>query len=199
MGRGKRWSTSDIDYLNEAWGKFTLVYISNRLKRTKIAVYLKAKRLNMGASTRADEFMTANQVAVLLKVDRHTIIRWITNHNLKAIRKVLLYEKSFWLIKHYALCKWLKENQDRFDSRKISLYGLGYEPGWLQEKRRQDRELAKNRFRKWTSLEVQRLIIFSEDKEYREIARLMDRSYSSIDHKMCRLRYRRKILGVLNE
>ena len=199
MGRGKRWSISDIDYLNEHWGMSTLANISLKLRRTKIAIHLKAKRLNMGASTRADEYMTANQVAVLLKVDRHALTRWIINNNLKAIRKILLYEKSFWLIKHCDLCEWLKNNQGRFDSRKIFLYSLGHEPEWLQKKRKRDKELPKKRFKKWTSLEVQRLIILSEDKKYREIAQLMDRSYSSIDHKMCRLKYRRKILGVLNE
>ena len=135
--------------------------------------------------------MTANHVAVLLKVDRHTITTCITKYNLKAIRKILLYEKSFWLIKHCDLCKWLKKNQDKFDSRKIALYTLGFESQWLQEKRKQDRKIAKNRYKKWTSLEVQRLIILSKDKKYREIARLMDRSYNSIDRKMYRIRHQR--------
>ncbi len=195
MRRGKRWSILEINYLDEGWGKFTLTYISDQLKRTKKAVVLKAKKMGFGASTRADEYITANQVSVLLNVDRHTIIRWITNYNLKATRKILLYEKSFWLIKHCDLCKWLKNNQDRFDSRKISLYGLGYELEWLQEKRGRDKELPEKRFKKWTPLEVQRLIILSKDKKYREIARLMDRTYVAIDHKMHRLRHQKDKKG----
>jgi len=189
MGQGKSWSKSEKDYLKESWGSHTLNYISIYLKRTKIAVKLKAKRMNLGAITRADEYMTANQVAVLLKVDQHTVIRWIINHNLKAERKVMLFKRRFWLIKHCDLCKWLKNNQDRFDSRKIELYGLGYEPQWLQAKRIKDRELPKNRFKKWTALEVQRIIINSEDMNYKKIARLMDRSYDSIEHKFSRLKY----------
>ena len=198
MGRGKKWSVSDINYLHENWGRVTLNYLSIRLKRTKIAVFLKAKRIKLGAITRADEYMTANQISVLLKVDRHTVGRWIQNHNLKAVNKVMLFKRRFWLIKHYDLCKWLKNNQDRFDSRKVELFGLGYEPLWLQLKRKRDRELPKNRFKKWTALEVQRIIIYRGDKKYKNIARLMDRSYSSIDHKINRLRYLSEeiILGV---
>ena len=188
MGQRENWSISEIDYLDEHWGTSTLASISLKLKRTKMAINLKAKRLNMGASTRVDEYMTANQVSILLNVDSHAVIRWIQNHNLKAVRKIMLFKRRFWLIKHCDLCKWLKNNQDRFDSKKIFLYSLGHEPEWLQEKRRRDKELPKNRFKKWTALEVQKIILFSKDKKYREIARLLGRSYDSIDRKMYRLR-----------
>jgi len=194
MGQGKQWSISEIDYLHENWGRVTLNYLSIRLKRTKIAIVIRAKRMNLGASTRADEYMTANQVAVLLNVDRHAVSRWIKKHNLKAENKILLFKKRFWLIKHYDLCKWLKNNQDRFDSRRIELFALGYEPEWLQEKRIRDRMLPKNRFKKWTSLEVQRIIINYKDMKYKKLALLMGRSYISIDHKINRLRYQSELL-----
>ena len=194
MGRGKRWSISEIDYLDEHWGRNPLAYLSIRLKRTEKAVVLKAKRLKLGASTRADEYITANQVSVLLNIDCHTVLNWIGKHNLKAIKKIMLYKREFYLIKHCDLCEWLENNQDRFDSRKIELFGLGYEPEWLQEKRKRDRELPKKRFKKWTALEVQRIILYSKDMKYREIAGLLGRSYNSIDRKMYRLRYQ---LGTL--
>ena len=194
MGRGKKWSEKDIGYLDEYWGRNPLAYLSTRLKRTQKAVVLKAKRLKLGASTRADEYLTANQVSVLLNIDCHTVLRWVEKHNLKAVKKIMLYKRQFILVKHCDLCEWLKNNQERFDSRKIEFFGLGYEPLWLQVKRKRDRELPKNRFKKWTALEVQRIIIYSEDMKYKEIARLMDRSYNSIDRKFCRLKYQSGLL-----
>jgi len=194
MGQGKKWSISEMDYLNENWGRITLTNFSIRLNRTKIAVDIKAKRMNLGAITRADEYMTANQVSILLNIDRHTVGRWIQNHNLKAVNKVMLFKKRLWMIKHCDLCKWLKNNQDRFDSRKIELYGLGYEPQWLQEKRKRDRELPRNRFKKWTALETQRIIINYKYINYQKIARLMDRSYNSIDRKFYRLKCQSELL-----
>ncbi|MCK4295707.1 MAG: hypothetical protein KAX28_03515, partial [Candidatus Marinimicrobia bacterium] len=130
MGRGKKWSKSELNYLDEYWGRNSLAYLSARLKRTKKAVVLKAKRLNLGASTKADEYMTANQVSVLLNIESHTILRWIKKYNLKAVKKIMLYKREFVLIKHCDLCNWLKNNQERFDSRKIEFFSLGYEPLW---------------------------------------------------------------------
>ena len=188
MGQGKNWSKSEMDYLDEHWGRNTLTYLSIKLKRTKIAIYLKSKRMGLSPITRAGEYMTANQVSILLNIDRHAVARWVEKHNLKAKSKILLFKKRFWLIKCSDLCRWLKNNQDKFDSRKIESFGIGCEPLWLQEKRRRDRRLPKNRNKKWTDLEVQRITINSEDMKYKEIALLMGRSYDSIERKLSRLR-----------
>lgn len=193
MGSTKNWTKKEIEYLNENWGMTTLAHLSKRLKRTMIGVALKAKRMDFGPSSRADEYITASQVAVLLAVDGHTVKRWIKKHDLKITRKVLLFKTRFYLIKLPDLCKWLKNNQDKFDSRKIELYSLGHEPPWLKMKRIKDKKLAKNRFKIWTNLEVQRLIISYKNMRYKEIAQLLDRSYDSIDRKIYKLRRQRII------
>jgi len=194
MASGRTWTKLEKEYLDEHWGKCTLSYISTNLKRTKIAVKLKAKRMHLGAITRADEYMTANQISVLLNIDRHAITRWINNYNLPGRKKIMLFKKKLWMIKYCDLCQWLKNNQDRFDSRRIELFALGYEPEWLQEKRRRDRELPKNRFKKWTDLEVQRIIIYAKEMTYQKIAPLMGRSYDSIERKFSRLKYQSETL-----
>ena len=194
MASGRTWTKLEKKYLEEHWGKCTLSYISTRLKRTKIAVKLKAKRMSLGAITRADEYMTANQVSFLLNIDRHAIARWINNHGLKAQKKVMLFKKKLWMIKHCDLCEWLENNQDRFDSRKIELFALGYEPEWLKEKRKRDRQLPKNRFKKWTNLEVQKILIYTKDMTYQKIALLMGRSHDSIERKFGRLKYQSELL-----
>ncbi len=193
MGSAKNWTKKEIEYLNENWGKFTLAYISIRLKRTMIGIAIKAKRMGFGASSRADEYITARQVAALLTVDGHTVERWIKKHDLKTTRKVLLFKTRFYLIKLPDLCRWLENNQDKFDSRRIELYSLGHEPPWLKMKRIKDKKLAKNRFKIWTNLEVQKLIINYKNMRYKEIAQLLDRSYDSIDRKIYRLRHQQII------
>jgi len=189
MGRGKKWSESDIDYLKEYWGVHTLSSLSTRLKRTKKAVHLKSKRLKLGASTRADEYLTARQVAEILNIDSHTVLRWIEKQNLKSERKILLYKRRFFLIKHCDLLEWLENNQDKFDSRKIDYPNLGYEPEWIKAKKDKDKKLPKNRFKKWNNLEIQRIIILSRDRTYDEIAKIMGRSHDSIERKFSRLKY----------
>jgi excisionase family DNA binding protein len=196
MGLGKKWSEKEIEYLDENWGKSTLASLSTHLKRTKKAVVLKSKRLKLGASTRADEYLTANQVAVLLNINNHTVLRWIKYHHLKADKKVLLYKRRFFLIKHSDLLKWLENNQDKFDSRRIDYLNLGYEPEWLQRKKERDKKLPINRFKIWTKFEVQRIKKLSRNMTYKEIAKIMGRSHDSIERKFGRLQDRQKLLQI---
>jgi len=194
MASGRMWTKEDKEYLDEKWGINSIPYLAKKLNRTWIAVNLKAKRMGLGPSTRADEYITANQVALLLKVDRHAVTRWIIDHDLKATKRVTLFKKKCWMIRHCNLCKWSKNNQDKFDSRRIEIFALGYEPLWLQEKRKRDRELPKNSFKKWTAFDVQKIIIYSKDMTYKRIAEIMGRSYDSIERKMGRLSYQSNLL-----
>ena len=194
MGRGKKWSGKDMNYLDENWGRSPLAYLSIRLKRTEKAVVLKAKRMRLGASTRADEYLTARQVAKILNIDSHTVLRWIEKHNLKADRKILVYKRCFFLIRHRNLLNWLENNQDRFDSRKIDFLNFGYEPGLLKLKREKDRKLPKKRFKKWTASEVQSIVFYSKHMKYKDIAKLMGRSHNSIEKQFSRLKYQSNYL-----
>ena len=194
MGRGKKWSESEINYLDKYWGRKELAYLSIRLKRTKKAVVLKSKRMKLGASTKADEYLTARQVAKILNVDSHVVLRWVEKYNLKAERKILLYKRRFFLIQHCDLLEWLENNQDKFDSRKIDSLNFGYEPEWLQGKRERDKKLPKNRFKKWTNFEIQRIINLAQDMTYKEVAKKMDRSHDSIEKQFGKLQYRQRLL-----
>jgi hypothetical protein len=194
MGRGKKWSESEIEYLDEWWGVRALSSLSICLGRTKKAIVIKAKRMKLGASTRADEYLTARQVAKILNVDSHVVLRWIEKHNLKVERRILLYKRRFFLIKHCDLLEWLESNQDKFDSRKIDLFNLGYEPEWLKEKKEKDKKLPQNRFKKWTTFDVQKIFNLAKNLKYREIAIIMGRSHDSIERKFGKLQYREKLL-----
>lgn len=71
----------------------------------------------------------------------------------------MLLGKKFWMIKHIDMLNWLENNQEKFDSRKIDFYALGSEPEWLQDKRKRDKRLPRNRFKKWTQSENNLLMI----------------------------------------
>ena len=179
MGIANKWLEKEMIYLKDNWGKISLSHLSIRLKRTEIGICIKAKRLKLGGSTRADEYLTANQASEMINVDRH---------NLKAIKKKTLFVKMFSLIRIDDFTKWLENNQDKFNSRKIELFNLGCEPQWLKDKRKKDKLIPINNFKKWTNIETQRLIFYSKEMPYKEIAKLMGRSYNSIDKKIYKIR-----------
>lgn len=189
MGSNYTWSKQEIEYLEKSWGIKTLSQISKSLNRSKTGVFIKAKRLKLGASTRADEFMTARQASLMLGInDSQIVLRWIKLKGLPAKKRTMLFKKQFWMIHYLDLLEWLEQNQDRFDSRKIMPYALGCEPKWLSEKRARDQKLLpKNRFKKWSNIDTKTLICLRQ-KGYKtkELAKMFCRSSNSIERRLNR-------------
>ena len=181
----KPWSDAEKEYLEDNWGVKTLFGISRQLCRTEKAVHAETRKLRLGASTKADEYLTASQVAKLLNVRRRTVYYWIQHGNLKARHICLVFKRKFWMIRHENLWGWLEKNQDRFDSRKINEMELGYEPQWFQQKRLND-QMIPNRNKRWTTLQVQQILV-NKGMDLQDIADLMGRTYNSIKMKFSRL------------
>jgi len=193
--RGNTWTQHELNYLENSWGIKTLSKIAKSLKRSKVGVFIKAKRLKLGASTRADEFMTARQASLMLGInDSQVVLRWIKLKGLPAKKREMLLGKKFWMIKHSDMINWLENNQEKFDSRKIEFYALGSEPNWLQEKRKKDKLLPKNRFKKWNKMEND-LLMICQDKgmKQKEIAEMFGRSVNSIGRKINRLKRKQNV------
>ncbi|MFA1819025.1 hypothetical protein ACDX78_02275 [Virgibacillus oceani] len=47
MGRGKKWSQEELDYLEDRWGVVSIKGIANKLGRSVNAVKLKAQRTGL--------------------------------------------------------------------------------------------------------------------------------------------------------
>ena len=193
--RGSTWTQHELNYLENYWGIKTLSRIAKSLKRSKVGVFVKAKRLKLGASTRADEFMTARQASLMLGInDSQIVLRWIKLKGLPAKKREMLLGKKFWMIKHSDMINWLENNQEKFDSRKIEFYALGSEPKWLQDKRKKDKRLPRNRFKKWTQSENNLLmILYQKGKKQKEIAEMFGRSVNSIERKIYKLKRKQNV------
>jgi DNA-binding CsgD family transcriptional regulator len=197
MGTYNAYSQKEINYLEKYWGVKTLSQISKSLGRSKCGIQQKAKRLHLGASTNADEYITAHQVSKMLGNDTKTIIYWIQKKGLPARKRIMLYKKQMWMIHQLDLMAWLERNQNVFDSRKIIPFALGSEPEWLHKKRDKDKYLPKNSQRKWKSLESKTLLnMYQSGYRKKELAKIFGRSYESIERKLERLI--KKVKGVLN-
>lgn len=187
MARGRTWTEEEINYLQEAWGTVSIRTIAKNIKRTETAVTLKAKRLGLG-SPYTNEYLSANQVSKLMGIDRHAVIdNWIRKRGLKA-RKRAMKEFEMWLIDLEDLTEWLENNQDKWDSRKLDIYGLGEEPGWLQEKRKLDMKIPARRFQKWTRQEDMRAMgYFKSGMSYKKIGEKLGRSSDAVERRLSRL------------
>lgn len=184
----KRWSKEDEEYLEDKWGYVTIDCLSNYLGRTKTSIRLKAKRLKLCGATLSGEHVTANQVSKLIGIDRHVVVRWINSNGLKASKQNRTGNRLIWYIKLSDLMKWLKENQDKWDSRELELYAFGEEPKWLKEKRNNDRGIPSKRFYKYTPEEDAIIIcLYKKGCTCNQIAERVNRSSCSVERRLSRL------------
>lgn len=188
--RGPDWSETELNYLAEVWGEKTIPQIAKKLGRTINAVKIKSTRLGYRGQKWYGEMMSARKVAELLGVDDHTICdHWILKYGLKGGRKRLGEKGYATIIRFSDLLIWLEKNQDKWDSRKVELYGLGVEYGWLVEKRKADAKLPPKRAAKWTAAEDAQVIKLYKkgDLTYAEIAKELGRSRNAVANRIARL------------
>ncbi len=185
----KYWTDEETEKLHELWGYKTIPQIAKILGRTENAITVKYKRLGLEAPSKAGETMTANEAAALLKIDIHTITdRWIAKHGLKAKKKAIRGKKEIWMIKHSDLITFLKENQNRWDSRRLEIYALGSEPQWLKDKRARDSCKVLKISQKWTPEEDARAIfLFKQGYTYKQIAEQLQRTRDGVERRLSRL------------
>jgi len=189
MPKSKIWTKEEIEYLSANWGLKSVPFIARHLNRTETAIILKAKRMRLGAASTSGEYLTANQVSKLLGVDIHTVMdRWILKHGLKAKKRVIRTRRMMTMIKFTELVNWLKNNQDKWDSRRLELFALGKEFDWLKEKRRNDLSLPVKKFHKWTKEDDMIAIhLFRAGFTYRQIAERLGRSEDAVERRLSRL------------
>ncbi|MCL4417496.1 MAG: sigma-70 region 4 domain-containing protein [Actinobacteria bacterium] len=196
----KNWTKKELEYLYDNWGYVTVKSIAKTVKRTPIAVVVKAKKVGLKGAYCSGTALSARKVSDMLKIDIHTVTDyWTAKCGLKYRKTVMRFKRKMTLIEYDDLIKWLRKNPDKWDSRRVIKFGLGFEPDWLKEKRILDSYEPKRKKQKYTRLEDSKLsmLYFSEGKSYREIAEIMDRSCNSIEHRLARIRpYKRVKTGV---
>jgi hypothetical protein len=185
----RHWTPENIEYLEENWGQVSLSFMEIKLEHTKDAILLKAKRIGLQKCYSSSEYVNANVVSQIMKVDRHCIIDyWHAKCGLKARKKALI-KMEMWFILLDDLMKWLEKNQEKWDSRKVENYGLGSEPQWLKDKRRNDIDVPKKHNQLWTKEEELLLInYYKHGEKQKEIGLSMNRSEDSIQRKISRLK-----------
>lgn len=139
MGK-KTWTDEQIEKLRDLWGTKDYRSIARNLGHTETAVRLKAKRLGLGAMKNASDYMCAKEISRIMGVDFHTVTDyWIKKLGLQCRRIEGKRKTLYIMVRHDELVRFLKNNQEIFDSRRIEPYGLGCEPEWLHQKRLRDR------------------------------------------------------------
>lgn len=115
------WSEDEIEYLREHYGRMSNLKIAKHLGRTKAAVHLKAKRLSIRGW--AKDASCSRDLAILLGVDDHRVLRWIERGWLDASQDC---PGGVWRFSDKALRAFLRDHGYALDLSRV-------EAGWLME------------------------------------------------------------------
>jgi hypothetical protein len=186
----KTWTREEDEALKELWGDSTPDSIGRQLGRTTVAIIQRRKILGLPPYIEGGEFITVNQATQLLGVDSHVPDRtWIPKYNFPVKYRRTAGRVRFKVVKVEDLMKWLKDNPDAWDSRKVEPYALGTEPAWLKEKRAADAAKEhKPRNKKYTPQEDAAIVYgLHKNLTYRQIGAQIGRSADSVQARSYRL------------
>lgn len=186
----KKWSQEELEYLEDSWGFVSLDTISKNLQRTKEAIRRKAWDLGLGPSRYADGLIySPPQIAEILGKCVKDIYKLIDDGILKGRKRKLINERVY-QVHIDDLMEFLRDNPDKWDSRKVPPYTFGIEPDWMKEKRIKDMAIPKS-YKKWTKDEEWELSYYvNQGYAMKDIASILGRSLNSIYRRTDELRKR---------
>lgn len=190
MAQGRKWTQEELEYLHDKWGIKTIPQIAKAMGKSENAVKIKSVRIGLGCFKDSSEYLPALQVSKLLGIDVHTVTNyWIPKCGLKFKWVNPQGGRKFKYIKLSVLEKWLEAHPDNWDSRRVEMFALGFEPDWLKEKRKADQLLPSRKAQKYTRQEDMQLIAFFKTGRYtyQEIGDMLCRSRESVERRISRL------------
>lgn len=167
--------------LQDSWGTVSVQRIADNLHRSFRAVRNMALRLGLGPAYSAGDFISYAQLLEGLGYNKAgtTMVR-LKRLGLPVIKKTLV-TKEHYVINLSAFWKWAEQNRAVIDFSKMEPLVFGWEPDWVAEARKVNRERPKKRLRRWTDTEDRELVWGMEHgKSYADLAKQFDRTECAI-------------------
>lgn len=135
----KLWTEEEITYLEESWGSVSIKTIAKNLNRSEGSILYKSKNLKLGGFINAGELITLNKLLIALGEENG--LSWVRqkyiNNGLPVVNK-LVSKRRVLKINIDDFWKWAEKNKSIINFAKFEKGILGFEPKWVEEKRRAD-------------------------------------------------------------
>lgn len=190
MGKRKKWTSEETEYLCDKWGTVSIPSIAKKLGRSVNAIMIRAQREGLGAHLDSDHRVSLNQL--LIAFDRSgsrgsgyfigQLERAgcpIKMHRVKKCRFRVIDIDAFW--------EWAEGHKNLFDWSKLESGTLGPEPDWVQEKRRIDQARnTKPHNTPWTAGDDNALKVMLEQYKYTyaDLSKYFGRSEGAIKRRI---------------
>lgn len=198
----KNWTSKEIEYLSEEWGRLRPTTIAKKLNRSEGAVVQKATKIGLGPFLNASEYITLNQLIIAFTGTRagytYKTKSWVEERGLPVHLKA--YRKNHWRIVYLdEFWEWAEKNKSFLDFSKMEKHALGAEPAWVDKQRRLDSR-AKLKKEPWTRLEDERLKMLLKQYKYSwtELSHELNRSVGAIQRRITDLKIKERPLKAYN-
>ena len=182
---GKRWSKEDLNYLQDSWYHVSTKYIANKLKRTESSVSTMAYKL--GLSTKM-MYYSVYEASLMLGVSKAKINRNIVQGKLKAYKDRTLHKR--YSIKEEDLKEWMINNQDSWDSRKLTINFFNSNEEWFKAKVEKDKKKSIKKGKTYTADEDKAIVyMYRHNYSTFEIAKQLGRDKKSIQNRLENINY----------
>lgn len=182
--RKRRWTEEEEKFLIEKYSVTTTDSLCKILQRTEQAIIRKADRLDLEKHI---GYITCSKINIATGIDYNALIN---NKELTKVKRQFngvlanyVREDIFWT--------WARKNIEKIDTKKLEknlVYFINV-PLWF--KRLEKRSKTPTEYRLWTRAEIETLIFLRENCNYpyKEIAKRMDRSKTSVSIKYRKIKY----------
>lgn len=182
----KRWTQEDVEYLLDNYGgNVSLKTLAKRLKRSEKALVYKHYDITQTTDLKLASYdFTTSLLMEGMGVSKTCIYRWIKNKGLK-YTTTSNNPKSPRKYNVTAFYKWVREHKELIDFKKCKEGVLLPEPKWFVEEIRKAKLETVNRRDRWTDNEIKRMMFLHDTgKTKQDIANELNRTYSSVKHKL---------------
>jgi len=188
----KNWSEMDIEYLKDSLGLVQLPTIAKNLNKSNVAVIMKMKRLGIGNTRIQAGYLTLQELANHLHVDRTVVSEWTKRHGLPYIRRITHTKRHFYFVDPEEFWKWAFQHKDKVQFNHIEPHTITPEPDWVNIERRTEHEQnlrKKRKYRHWSTLEDSKLkALRSKGKTFKQIGEDLSRSAVSVERRYNRIK-----------
>lgn len=182
LDSGRKWTSEEEEKLKKMWGNRKIENIAKDLHRSVFALKVKATSMKLGPMILNNfDIILISDLSELFDVTDDMILNSWVNKGLKVKEVAVSKNKSYKGVTLEDLLKFLKENQDIWDSKKLEENILGEEPNWLKEKRIADRNKTYSTYTFWTEEEKEKARFWiQKGKSYEFISERVNHTASAV-------------------
>jgi len=191
------YSLAETEYLEDNWGKVSIIGMAKKLDRSVGAILSKKGRLGLGPFLESGEYITLHQFFLAIGRagnDEDTINKWLENGFPLKSKKILDYRFKIVYINEF--WKWAKEYRTHIDFNKFKENALGAEPPWVKGQRTADVLFSKYKRREWSTKEDITLknLLKLYKYNYKELSIAISRTEGAIKRRMVGLNIKERPL-----